>query len=401
MPRRWAARPTRRPSSRSPDRGRDRRRRGRQAGEPPCRRPPAPGRARAAPGRAIPEGAAASPTPAAPQPAERVRIYEVGPRDGLQNEARAVPTADKIEFIRRLAAAGLRRSRPRASCRRVRSRSWPTPRRCWRRCRPRPGVRYPVLVPNMRGFDRAAAAGARGAGRVHGRDRRVHRAQHRDDGRGVARRVAPVLDARRRAGLVAARLRLDRVRLPVHGPRRAGSVPSTSRCACSSSASTRSATATRSAWPCPSHVGASSTVGRGRDPDRLTAFHFHDTRGTALANVVAGLGRRRALLRQLHRRDRRLPVRTGRGRQPCDRGPRVPARRPRATSTASRWTASSSGAIHQRRPGPAARQQGRAGGRLGSPVGSGNGSRVSLRRYPQPVMHTRAYRGVPAGAGGS
>ncbi len=36
---------------------------------------------------------------------DRVRIYEVGPRDGLQNEPRSIPTADKIAFIERLAAA--------------------------------------------------------------------------------------------------------------------------------------------------------------------------------------------------------------------------------------------------------------------------------------------------------
>src|SRR3954452_5872207 len=40
--------------------------------------------------------------------ADRVRIYEVGPRDGLQNESTAIPLATKVEFVRRLAAAGLR-----------------------------------------------------------------------------------------------------------------------------------------------------------------------------------------------------------------------------------------------------------------------------------------------------
>jgi hydroxymethylglutaryl-CoA lyase len=48
----------------------------------------------------------ASPTAVAPLP-ERVRIYEVGPRDGLQNEKALVPTGVKAEFVRRLLAAGL------------------------------------------------------------------------------------------------------------------------------------------------------------------------------------------------------------------------------------------------------------------------------------------------------
>ena len=59
---------------------------------------------------------------------ERVTIYEVGPRDGLQNEAGLVPTEDKAEFVRRLLAAGLpvveATSR---SCTRSGSRSSPTP----------------------------------------------------------------------------------------------------------------------------------------------------------------------------------------------------------------------------------------------------------------------------------
>jgi hydroxymethylglutaryl-CoA lyase len=88
-----------------------------------------------------------------------VTIVEVGPRDGLQNEARTVSTAAKIAFIEALAAAGLPV---------VEATSFVSPTavpqladadevmRSIRRC---PGVRYPVLVPNERGFDRALAAG--------------------------------------------------------------------------------------------------------------------------------------------------------------------------------------------------------------------------------------------------
>jgi hypothetical protein len=58
-----------------------------------------------------------------------VRIVEVGPRDGLQNEKQIVPTATKLELIRRLADAGLRTSRPRPLCRRNGFRRWPIMRR--------------------------------------------------------------------------------------------------------------------------------------------------------------------------------------------------------------------------------------------------------------------------------
>ncbi len=90
---------------------------------------------------------------------EHVTIYEVGPRDGLQNEARPVPTASKIEFVHRLVGAGLAV---------VETTSFVRPE--WvpqladagdvlAGLRRRPGVRYPVLVPNEHGLARALAAG--------------------------------------------------------------------------------------------------------------------------------------------------------------------------------------------------------------------------------------------------
>ncbi|MFD9125222.1 hydroxymethylglutaryl-CoA lyase [Kitasatospora sp. NPDC059571] len=92
---------------------------------------------------------------------ERVRIHEVGPRDGLQNESALVPVEVKAEFIARLAAAGLRT---------VEATSFVHPK--WvpqladaEELMPRlagltdryPGLRLPVLVPNERGLDRALA----------------------------------------------------------------------------------------------------------------------------------------------------------------------------------------------------------------------------------------------------
>ncbi len=90
---------------------------------------------------------------------ERVTIYEVGPRDGLQNEARQVPTADKIRFIESLIAAGLKR---------IEITSFVSPK--WipqladgaevSRGLPRPeGVRFSALVPNRKGLDAALACG--------------------------------------------------------------------------------------------------------------------------------------------------------------------------------------------------------------------------------------------------
>jgi hydroxymethylglutaryl-CoA lyase len=92
---------------------------------------------------------------------ERVTIYEVGARDGLQNEATVVPVEVKAEFLQRLARSGLRV---------LEATSFVHPR--WvpqladaadllRRMVRVDGIDYPVLVPNERGLDRALAAGVR------------------------------------------------------------------------------------------------------------------------------------------------------------------------------------------------------------------------------------------------
>ncbi len=89
---------------------------------------------------------------------KQVKIVEVGARDGLQNEATLVPTAVKVELIERLAGAGLRSIEAGAFV----SPKW-VPQMAdtgevLRALRKRPGVSYPVLVPNMKGFDAAVAA---------------------------------------------------------------------------------------------------------------------------------------------------------------------------------------------------------------------------------------------------
>ncbi len=89
-----------------------------------------------------------------------VRIVEMGPRDGLQNEPGNVPTAVKLELIDRLGAAGLKAIEATAFV----SPKW-TPQMAdhtevLEGIRRRPGVSYPVLTPNLKGFEAALAAGA-------------------------------------------------------------------------------------------------------------------------------------------------------------------------------------------------------------------------------------------------
>ena len=92
--------------------------------------------------------------------AERIRVVEVGPRDGLQNEKQIVPAATKVELIERLVAAGHTT---------VEATSFVSPKwipqladaaQVFGAVRRQHGVRYPVLVPNLQGMERALEAGA-------------------------------------------------------------------------------------------------------------------------------------------------------------------------------------------------------------------------------------------------
>jgi hydroxymethylglutaryl-CoA lyase len=88
-----------------------------------------------------------------------IRLVEVGPRDGLQNESAAVSTATKIELIERLVASGNRS---------VEATSFVSPKwvpqmadaaAVYAGIRQRAGVAFPVLVPNLQGYERARAVG--------------------------------------------------------------------------------------------------------------------------------------------------------------------------------------------------------------------------------------------------
>lgn len=93
----------------------------------------------------------------------KVRIVEVGPRDGLQNEKQVIPAGTKVSLIRRLETAGLKA---------IETTSFVSPKWVPQMgdntevltrvlAEAAPGVDYPVLTPNMKGFEAALAAGAR------------------------------------------------------------------------------------------------------------------------------------------------------------------------------------------------------------------------------------------------
>ncbi len=222
---------------------------------------------------------------------EHVTIYEVGPRDGLQNEARPVPTATKIEFVDRLVGAGLAV---------VETTSFVRPE--WvpqladagdvlAGLRRRPGVRYPVLVPNERGLVRALEAGVEEIAIFASATESFAR---RNLNRSIAESLsmfAPVAAQALAAGLRVRGYLSMCFGDPWEGTVEPGSVVDVASrllemgCAEVSLGDTIGvATAGQVAALLDNFEAA------GIGPDRL-AVHFHDTYGQALANTVAALGR--------------------------------------------------------------------------------------------------------------
>jgi hydroxymethylglutaryl-CoA lyase len=220
------------------------------------------------------------------------RVYEVGPRDGLQNESALIPTDTKRRFIEHLVAAGLRE---------IEATSFVSPRAIPQLADadelfpslPREGaaegVRYPVLVANQKGLDRAAAAGAT-AMAVFTAASDAFTA--RNIGMTVSESLdtfAPVLKEAQQAGWW-----------------RRGYVSTAFGCPYSGRVEAARAVAVGLSLldlgvdevcfgdtigvgvPSQVHELTSAAQAAGIPIERI-AYHFHDTRGTALANVMAGL----------------------------------------------------------------------------------------------------------------
>lgn len=220
----------------------------------------------------------------------RVTVYEVGPRDGLQNEKAVVPAAVKAEFVRRLAAAGLGT---------VETTSFVDPRWVPQLADAEEvltllgaeatGPRRPVLVPNARGLERALAAGV-GAVAIFGSATETF--ARRNLNRTVEESVAmfaPVVDGARDAGLWVRAYVSMCFGDPWEGPVPVEQVVDVCRrlmdlgCDQLSLGDTIGVGTT-------GHVhrllAALDAVGIG--PDRV-GVHFHDTYGQALANTMAAL----------------------------------------------------------------------------------------------------------------
>ena len=90
-----------------------------------------------------------------------VKIVEVGPRDGLQNEPNLIDTATKVGFINRLSATGLQTIEVTSMVDPKRIPQTADAEAVYQQISKLDGISYPVLVPNLKGFERAIAVGAK------------------------------------------------------------------------------------------------------------------------------------------------------------------------------------------------------------------------------------------------
>ena len=228
--------------------------------------------------------------------APRVTVYEVGPRDGLQNEARVVPTEEKLRLLRLLADAGLSR---------IEATSFVSPR--WIPALadaaelvpllPRnPGLRYVVLVPNAKGLERLVGALARAGEGAPPVDAAVFLSASETHNK---KNVNKTIDETFAAFAEVLPPALE------HGLRVRGYVSTAWGCPYEGAVAPERVTAIAErllAAGC-YQLSLGDTIGVGTPnqtrrlldlllgrvrPDQL-ALHMHDTHGTALANVLVGL----------------------------------------------------------------------------------------------------------------
>jgi hydroxymethylglutaryl-CoA lyase len=220
----------------------------------------------------------------------RVRIHEVGPRDGLQNEQAIVPVEVKAEFVHRLADAGLDT---------VEATSFVHPR--WvpqladaEQLYPmlsdvRGGVRLPVLVPNARGLDRALALGAREIAVFASATESFAKANLNRTVDEALAMFEPVVSGAREAGAGVRGYLSMCFGDPWEGPVPVEQVVRVCRSLVDMGCDELSLGDTIGVAT-PGHVGALLTAlgAEGLGADRI-AVHFHDTYGQALANTLAAL----------------------------------------------------------------------------------------------------------------
>ena len=219
---------------------------------------------------------------------ERVRLVEVGPRDGLQNEKQQVPTATKVELIRRLGRAGLRSIEATAFV----SPGW-VPQMAdsaavMAAIDRLPGASYPVLTPNLKGFEAALAAGATEVAVFAAASEAFSQRNTNCSIVGSLARFRPVMDAARAATVRVRGYVSCALGCPYEGPVAPGRVRDVAGALLDAGCY---------------EISLCDTIGVGtpgatqdmiacvaaRVPLAQLAGHYHDTYGMAIANIYASL----------------------------------------------------------------------------------------------------------------
>lgn len=218
----------------------------------------------------------------------RVRIVDVGPRDGLQNEPKSVPTAVKIELIERLADAGV----PAVEATAFVSPKW-VPQMAdhaevMRGIRRKPGVSYPVLVPNMKGFEAAAAAGADEIAVFGAASETFSRKNINCSIAESLKRFAPVVEAAKAKGIKVRGYVSVVVGCPYEGEVAPAAVAQVARALDAMGCYEVSLGDTIGVGT-PGKVRAMIEAAAAHVPIERLGVHMHDTYGQALANIYASL----------------------------------------------------------------------------------------------------------------
>ena len=223
---------------------------------------------------------------------QRVRIREVGPRDGFQNEPEVIPTADKVRLIGMLVDSGVRRLEVTSFVRPDVIPQLADAEQVLEAVERRDGVAYSVLIPNQRGLDRALAHRGRfdevnvflSASETHNRE---------NVNRSIAESLAGLERTLATAG--AEGLRCEGVISVSFGCPYEGEVPPdrvfeiAERLA--EAGCDEVAFGDTTGMANPSQVGEFFELARERLPEVELTAHFHNTRGQGLANVLAALER--------------------------------------------------------------------------------------------------------------
>ncbi|WP_341360796.1 hydroxymethylglutaryl-CoA lyase [Georgenia sp. M64] len=220
---------------------------------------------------------------------ERVTVYEVGPRDGLQNEPVVLPVAVKAELVRRLVAAGLPAVEVTSFVRPGLVPQLADAAQLMAAVDHTAGVRHPVLVPNERGLERALTAGAREVAIFASATESFAQRNLNRSVAGSLEMFAPVVSAAREGGLPVRAYLSMCFGDPWEGDVALGQVVDVAARLVELGCTELSLGDTIGVAT-PGHVvallDALAAVGIGTE--RL-AVHFHDTYGQALANTLAGL----------------------------------------------------------------------------------------------------------------